>query len=108
MSDFSDTLRYYITEKGTKIYDLTKQLGIDRSTLYQILKGKRNPPSDQQIVRIADYMKLSLSERERLLEQAKISRLGKQVYYQRKGVEQFLSELEKETNMHPDRNKNIE
>ena len=93
MSDFSDTLRYFITEKGTKIYDLTKQLGIDRSTLYQILKGKRNPPSDQQIIRIADYMKLSLSERERLLEQAKISRLGKQVYYQRKGVEQFLSEF---------------
>ena len=93
MSEFSDTLRNLIDQKKTKVYDLSKQLGIDRSTLYQILKGKRNPPPDHQIIRIADYMMLDPTERARLLEAANISRLGKQIYYQRKGVEQFLSEF---------------
>ena len=93
MSEFSDTLKKLIDLKGTKVYDLTKYLGTDRSTMYQIIRGKRNPPADQQIIRIADYMRLSPSERENLLEQAKISRAGKQIYYQRKGVERFLSEF---------------
>ena len=52
MSDFSDTLRYYITEKGTKIYDLTKQLGIDRSTLYQISAVRSTDHPDRRLYEV--------------------------------------------------------
>ena len=90
MSVFSDALSQLIDRKKIKVYDMIRYLEIDRSTMYQIIKGKRNPPADSQIEKMADFMLLTPSEREELLEQAKITRTGKNIYYQRKGVAQFM------------------
>ena len=90
MSVFSDALSQLIDSKKIKVYDMIRYLEIDRSTMYQIIKGKRNPPADSQIEKMADFMLLTPSEREDLLEQAKITRLGKNIYYQRKGVAEFM------------------
>ena len=43
-SEFSEVISKFITGKNIKMYDLIDYCKIDRSTLYQIIKGKRNPP----------------------------------------------------------------
>lgn len=44
MSVFSDLLNRYIKEKDIKIYSLAAACQMDRSMLYRIISGKRNPP----------------------------------------------------------------
>ena len=45
MSIFSDILNELIREKEVKIFSMAKYCGLDRSTMYKIISGKRNPPS---------------------------------------------------------------
>ena len=47
MSVFSDLLEQYIKEKEIKIYSMAAACQIDRSMLYRIISGKRNPPSPE-------------------------------------------------------------
>ena len=47
MSVFSDTLTRYIEHKNIKVFSLAKYCNLDRSTMYKILNGKRNPPSSE-------------------------------------------------------------
>lgn len=47
MSVFSDLLEQYIKEKEIKIYSMAAACQIDRSMLYRIISGKRNPPSSE-------------------------------------------------------------
>ena len=45
MSTFSEVLTEYIKAKHVKVAPMTKYCGIDRSTMYKLISGKRNPPS---------------------------------------------------------------
>ena len=58
--------------------------------MYQMINGKRNPPSQEIILRISDVCGLSPSEREELIEAAKITRIGEDAYLRQKQVELFL------------------
>ena len=93
MSEFSETLSRFIADRQARVYDLVNFLGMDKSTVYQIIKGKRNPPSEVQIAKISDFLQLNPSEREELFTSAQITHLGKNVYYRRKGIEHFLKRL---------------
>ena len=44
MSVFSDTLTRYIEHKNIKVFSLAKYCNLDRSTMYKLISGKRNPP----------------------------------------------------------------
>ena len=90
MSEFSEVISQFITSKNIKMYDLIDYCKIDRSTLYQIIKGKRNPPSNAVLRQMADFMQLTVSEREDLQKAADITRVGEKVYYRRQSVENFL------------------
>ena len=46
MSEFSDLLSSYIEEKEIKVYALLEYCSLDRSTMYKIINGKRNPTSE--------------------------------------------------------------
>lgn len=44
MSTFSDVLTEYINTKNIKVFPMAKYCGLDRSTMYKLIRGKRNPP----------------------------------------------------------------
>lgn len=91
MSVFSDLLNHYIKEKDIRIYTLAAACQMDRSMLYRIINGKRNPPSSKIFYKITDYLQLTPAEFEKLQDAYDLTRLGASVYYRRKSVENFLT-----------------
>ena len=81
MSVFSDLLEQYIKEKEIKIYSMAATCQIDRSMLYRIISGKRNPPSPEIFFRISKYLQLAPAEYEQLLNAYELTRLGASIYY---------------------------
>ena len=55
MSEFSDLLSSYIEEKEIKVYALLEYCNLDRSTMYKIINGKRNPTSEAVFQKIAEF-----------------------------------------------------
>lgn len=90
MSDFSDLLSHFITQKNIKVYSMVKYCKIDRSTMYKLINGKRNPPSKEIFDRIAEFMHLTSLEYCKFQEAYYITIMGKEKYYQRKGIEDFI------------------
>lgn len=90
MSDFSKLLSRFIKEKKISVSSMVEYCGIDRSAMYKIIKGKRNPPSLEIRDRISHFMRLT-PEESRLFNQAyEISLTGKDVYEKRKQAEKFI------------------
>ena len=67
MSEFSNTLSQFIHEKNIKVYSLIKYCNFDRSTMYKIINGKRNPPTKETIDKMAEFMHLTPAEYSRCL-----------------------------------------
>ena len=59
MSDFSKLLSRFIKEKNISVSSMVEYCGIDRSAMYKIIKGKRNPPSLEIRDRISHFMRLT-------------------------------------------------
>ena len=90
MSIFSDILNELIREKEVKIFSMAKYCGLDRSTMYKIISGKRNPPSPDLFEKMTAFMRLTPSEYQRLAEAWKIARIGSETYFSRKSVDNFI------------------
>ena len=90
MSAFSEILTRYITEKNIKVYSIVQYSGLDRSTMYQIINGKRTPVSREVFQKIAEALHLTPLEYKEFYEAYLISRLGPETYYKRKSVENFI------------------
>ena len=90
MSAFSEILSRYITEKNIKVYSIVQYSGLDRSTMYQIINGKRTPASREVFQKIAEALHLTPLEYKEFYEAYLISRLGPETYYKRKSVENFI------------------
>lgn len=90
MSAFSDTLSQYISDKNIKVYSMAKYCDTDRSSMYKFISGKRNPPSDEIIKKMGQFMHLTPLEWQKLKESWDIARIGADVYYKRKSVESFI------------------
>ncbi len=91
MTPFSTVLGCLMKEKNIKTYAIAQYCGIDRSNMYKILNGKRNPPSEEVVNRMAEYMRLMAVEQKRLLEAYQVTTMGADTYYRRKSVENFLT-----------------
>ena len=87
MSEFSDLLSSYIDEKKIKVYALLEYCNLDRSTMYKIINGKRNPSSEAVFQKITEFLHLTPVEYRRFKEAYLISKLGKDLYYRRKYTE---------------------
>lgn len=90
MSEFSNTLSQFIHEKNIKVYSLIKYCNFDRSTMYKIINGKRNPPSKETVDKMAEFMHLTPAEYKRFLEAYEITKTGANNYYRRKNAQNFL------------------
>ena len=76
MSAFSDTLSQFIDDKKIKVYSMAKDCDTDRSTMYKFISGKRNPPSDEIIKKMAQFMHLSPMEWQKFKESWDVARIG--------------------------------
>lgn len=90
MSEFSNTLSQFIHEKNIKVYSLIKYCNFDRSTMYKIINGKRNPPSKETVDKMAEFMHLTPAEHRYFLEAYEITKTGADNYYRRKNAQNFL------------------
>ena len=93
MSDFQNLFRAYLERHKLTIYRLSKDLHIDRSTLYQVQSGAR-PPTAQIFRRLAAYFKLSPQEERQWLESWKRARMAPRSYQLLQQVESCIQTLE--------------
>ena len=97
---FGDTLNQIIENYSESKNTLIQKTGIDRSTFFQILKGKRIPTPDQ-LQTILDFLLLPPTEEMRLREAFLHDRLGDEGYKSRKTVLGLLSILQEDDNHTP-------
>ena len=62
MSVFSDLLSEYITMKDVGVYPLSQFCGLDRSSMYKIINGKRKPAGEDVVRKMAQFMQLTPQE----------------------------------------------
>ena len=91
MSVFSDTLTRYIEHKNIKVFSLAKYCNLDRSTMYKILNGKRNPPSSEVFEKMTQFMHLTPIEYNFLKETLEITQVGPDTYYSKECRKFYLS-----------------
>lgn len=101
MSIFSDLLAKHIKNKEIRTFSLAQYCEVDRSNMYKLINGKRNPSSENMVHRMSEYMKLTSSERKEFVEAYQISMIGSDTYYRRKNVEKFLDYFEEQKNFYP-------
>lgn len=87
MSTFSDVLTEYINTKNIKVFPMAKYCGLDRSTMYKLISGKRNPPPRDILKKMILFMHLTPTEAQHLEEAWNVTRIGPEIYYKRKSVE---------------------
>ena len=91
MSEFSELLSFYVKSKKIKVYSMVQYCDVDRSTMYKMVNGKRLPTSKEMVRRMSCYMELSPVEQALLMEAYDISEVGRDVYYKRKSILDFLN-----------------
>lgn len=102
MSMFSDVLSEYINSKNIKVFPMTKYCGMDRSTMYKLISGKRNPPSRDILEKMGQFMHLTPAEMQRFEEAWKVTIVGPDIYYRRKSVENFIRHFPSHSSVSPD------
>lgn len=102
MSTFSEVLTEYIKARHVKVAPMTKYCGIDRSTMYKLISGKRNPPSKDIFEKMAQFMHLTPAETQRFEEAWEVTVIGPEVYYKRKSVENFIRHFPSHFSVSPD------
>lgn len=68
--DFSSYIKAVLAEKGMSVADMQKKCDIERTYLYQIMRGEKNPGRDK-IIAIAIACEMNIAECQRALEIAK-------------------------------------
>ena len=102
MSTFSDVLTEYINSKNIKVFPMAKYCGLDRSTMYKLISGKRNPPSRDIFEKLAQFMHLTPTEYHNFEEAWKMTKIGPEIYYKRKSVENFICHFPSHSSVSPD------
>ena len=77
---------------------MVKYCNMDRSTMYKIISGKRKPPSEPIFNKICDFMHLSPLEYDKFQTAYRITLMGKENYYRRRNVEDFILSFPSESN----------
>lgn len=102
MSEFSDLMTLYVKSKDIKTYTMAQYCDLDRSTMYKIINGKRNPSSESLVCKISEFMRLSPLEHSELIEAYRMTLIGYEVYYRRKTVCDFFSSFSNSFNDFPE------
>lgn len=96
MPSFHKLFRKYLDQRNLTVYRLSKELQIERSTLYQVQSGARLP-TVQMLHRLSNHLRLSPQEEQHWLEAWKRERLGPGHYQLRQRVEICIQTLEQYT-----------
>lgn len=91
MTLFSTILSEHLKTKNIRTNPLAQYCGVDRSNMYKIINGKRNPGSEELVHKIADFIRLTPTERREILEAYEITITGYETYYRRRNVQDFIS-----------------
>ena len=89
MSDFSSKCREYLKATGETVYQLSASSGLDRTSLQRMITGKRLPGVDF-VRQFCDSIRINPSQRQELMELYKIEKIGKEIYYNRKYIQELL------------------
>lgn len=95
MSLFSDLLGNYIAAKGIKSNEMAQYCGMERSFMYKIIKGTRQASNIDTVLRMADYLRLTPSEKENFIKAYKISTEGLENYYRRQNIMELFQNFRK-------------
>lgn len=90
MTEFSKLFSKFIHTKDIKVYSLAKYCNLDRSTLYKIISGKREPASLELVKKFSEFLQLTPREHQCFMEAYEITVVGADVYYRRKSIQDFL------------------
>lgn len=93
MQNFRDAFQYYLNLNNARISDISRITNIDRSTLYQYQNGKRIPPNIDTVKLIANSLRLSGTDLEKLYDAYMISVYGEYTYVSRKSIGEILCKL---------------
>lgn len=91
MTLFADKLRYFLEEKNTTVYSISKITNIDRTMIQHMKAGRRLPSKTQDVLTIAKALMLTPNEEEELLNSYHISHMGEENFYRRRQVSQIIS-----------------
>lgn len=69
MSNFSEYLEKYMTEKSITSAMLAEESNIERTVIYRYIKGKRIPQEIEIVIRMADSLHMNIQEKKQLLEE---------------------------------------
>jgi predicted transcriptional regulator len=92
VTQFSNKLETLINKSGSNKYRLSKELGIDRVTLYRFINGERVPKKDV-VDKICATLLMSPNEEKELRELYGIARIGDGVYEHRLSVKELISSI---------------
>ena len=57
-----DNISQFLRNRDIKPYKLAKELNIDISGLYKLLKNKNSNPTIDTLIKLADYLDITLDE----------------------------------------------
>lgn len=95
MSFFSDLLGRHIAAKGIKSTEMARYCGMERSFMYKIIKGTRQVANLNTVLIMADYLRLTPSEKSSFIEAYKISTEGLENYYRRRNIMELFQNFRK-------------
>jgi len=90
MSRFSDLLNDFAEKKHASTAGMAAYCDSDRTTIYRFRRGTRTPESPAMVETMADYMQLTLSEKQDLLKAYEITMAGEGNYFRRQAVREFM------------------
>lgn len=90
MSILAETMSRCLNKSGMNLAQLSKNCGIERSTLFQYFHGKRPLKNRDHLQQIMDCLYLTLSERAELWRAWQIDQVGQEVFERRKKVEWLI------------------
>lgn len=90
MSQFSDLLSQFFSSRHLSASRCASDLSIDRSSLYQILHGKRFPAASEMLSSLIRYLQLTQEEETLLREAFQVTSMGYDRYWTVRNVEDFL------------------
>lgn len=94
MTEFGMKCREIITQSNSNIYQLSKQSGLDRTTLQKMVKGERLP-SLQFVIDMCSFLKVNQREQKELLSLYQIEKIGRSVYETRQEIQKLIVNMQK-------------
>lgn len=93
MKTVSEKLMTYLEEQRLSPAELAKSCGLDRSTVFQYVHGRRPIKNPKHLEQIINHLALSIPQREDLLKTYEIELVGYELYCRRQKTERLIRSL---------------